>query len=306
VSRPESLDRKLLAAAFARARELLDGPSVRQSEALQLEQSLRPLASASEIQQVVVPLLDRAELFGLAMAWDSGTDNKSEPWLLARVGRWLQLRAAEFGFITLSELNRSGDGHDDARQRLANMLDEERPLRRAMYTTNLDAIGEVDAELFNQLNKSHRTTVAMRPIGAGLAEFAGPGQPWVQLWAVTPNQALVDADALMRRVSKQDDAFIAGVGDCTLPAAAARLRLDAMQRMHVVELHIARVRALLELVDLSEAVRQRRVQLHVGPRAIETLGPFARKAFQDVNALIGGDPMAIALLRAGAGLDQAE
>ncbi|HEX4352188.1 MAG TPA: hypothetical protein VHZ95_04725, partial [Polyangiales bacterium] len=177
MSRPESLDRKLLAAAFARARELLDGPSVRQSEALQLEQSLRPLASASEIQQVVVPLLDRAELFGLAMAWDSGTDNKSEPWLLARVGRWLQLHAPEFGFITLSELNRGGAGHDDARERLASMLDDERPLRHGMYATNLDAIGEVDAELFNQLNKSHRTTVAMRPIGAGLAEFAGPGQP---------------------------------------------------------------------------------------------------------------------------------
>jgi hypothetical protein len=58
------------------------------------------------------------------------------------------------------------------------------------------------------------------------------------------------------------------------------------------------------MVDLSEALRQRRLQLHVGPRAIETLGPFARKAFQDSNALIGGDPMAIALLRAGAGLDQ--
>ncbi|HEY2732652.1 MAG TPA: hypothetical protein VGI70_01640, partial [Polyangiales bacterium] len=233
MSRPESLDRKLLAAAFVRARELVESMSVQPSEALQLEQTLRPLASASEIQQVVVPLLDSAELFGLAMAWDSGSDNKGDAWLLARIGRWLRLRAPEFGFITLSELNRGGGAHDDARQRLATALDEERPLRRAIYAANLDAIGEIDAELFNQLNKSHRTTVALRPIGAGLAEFAGPGQPWVQLWAVTPSQALVDADALTHRVAQQDDAFIAGVGDGTLPAAAAQLRLDAMQRMHV-------------------------------------------------------------------------
>jgi hypothetical protein len=182
------------------------------------------------------------------------------------------------------------------------MLVEERELRAALFETNLAAIAEVDPELLRCLLKAHRTSVALRPIGAGLAEFAGPGQPWVQLWAVTPEQALADAENLVGKCSAFADAFVAGVGDCSLPLTAARCQLGAMERVHVVELHISRVRALLELVDLSEVLRERRLWLHVGPRAVDTLEPFAGLAIRDAGAVIGGDALAISLLRAAAGL----
>jgi hypothetical protein len=303
VTRPDSLDRKALAAAFSRAKELVSALSaVTVVEALQIELALRPLASAAEIQEVVVPMLDRAELFGLAMAWDSSLDGKSEAWLSARVQRWLALRAPEFAFITLCEWNRLNARNDRAHQQAHSMLVEERELRSALFETNLAAIAEVDPELLHSLQRSHRTSVALRPVGAGLAEFAGPGQPWVQLWAVTPQQALAEAENLVGKCSAFADAFVAGVGDCSLPLSAARCQLGALARVHVVELHIARVRALLELVDLSEVLRERRLWLHVGPRAVDTLEPFAGAAISEAGSLVGGDAMAISLLRAAAGL----
>jgi hypothetical protein len=303
VDRPESLDRKALAAAFLRARELLSALStVTVPDALEIEQALRPLASAAEIQEVVVPLLDRAELYGLAMAWDSSTEGKSEDWLSARVQRWIALRAPEFAFITLCEWSRLNSRNDSAHQQAESVLGEERELRGALFATNLDAVAEVDPELSHSLHKSHRTSVALRPVGAGLAEFAGPGQPWVQLWAVTPEQALADAEALVRKGCTFEDAFVAGIGDCSLPFMAARNQPAPNARVHIVELHIARVRALLELVDLSDALRERRLWLHVGPRAVDTLAAFAQKALGQPASLIGGDSLAISLLRAAAGV----
>jgi len=297
----ESFDRKLLTAAFTRARELLSSAdAVSAAEVLHSEQTLRPLASAWEIQQVVVPLLDRAQLFGLAMAWDSGVDSKPEAWLLARAQRWVSLGAPEFGFLTLCELRRLNVGTLNAEPRLQAALDAERALRGPILEANLAVLAQVDRELTQSLHKAHRTSVTLRPLGAGCGEFAGTGQPWVQLWAVTPPDALADAELHIERCSAYQDGFIAGVGDCTLVAAAARL-VKPGRRIHVVELHVSRMRALLEMVDLTSQLRARSLWLHAGPRAVETLTPYAENALTYPEAVAGGDSMAVSLLQAAAG-----
>jgi hypothetical protein len=306
VARVDSFDRKALTAAFTRARELLTSPvPVSAADALHNEQLLRPLASAWEIQQVVVPLLDRAELFGLAMAWDSSAEPKPEEWLASRADRWLALCAPEFGFLTLCELRRLQLSTDQLEPRLHAALDAERELRGRVFDANLAALAEVEPALVHALQKAHRTSVALRPLGAGCAEFAGLGQPWVQLWAVTPNDALADADVHVAKCCVYEDAFIAGVGDCTLPAAAAR-QVKAGGRMHIVELHTSRMRALLEVVDLSEAVRKRSVMLHTGPQVLETLGVFAEHAVADPDSIAGADNLALSLIRAAAGQEPSD
>ena len=297
----ESFDRKLLTAAFTRARELLaSSAELSADDVLQQEQTLRPLASAWEIQQVVVPLLDRVQLFGLAMAWDSGSDPKPESWLVARADRWVSLGAPEFGFLTLCELRRMNISTLAIEPRLHAALAAERTLRAPAWDANLAALTEVDPELAHGLNKAQRTSVLLRPLGAGCGEFAGSGQPWVQLWAVAPPEALADAELHVERCCAYQDGFLAGVGDGTLVAAAARLARPG-HRVHAVELHASRVRGLLEVVDLSVALRSRSLWLHVGPRAVETLAPYAERCLEFPDALAGGDSLAISLIQAAAG-----
>lgn len=268
-------------------------------EAQRIEETLRPLASAQEIRQVVVPLLDRAELYGLAMAWDSGADTKSEEWLLTRANRFILLTAPEFAFITLCELNRLNAPVDAAKQAALQALERERAARIPVLERNLAALEESDPASAQELRKAHRTTVALRPVGAGLAEFAGPGQPWVQLWAVTAQVARSEAERLVQQCCAFDDGFIAGVGDCSLPDAAARV-VKPNQRIHVIDLQVARVRGLLEIADLSEPLRDRRVRLHAGPRALQTLAPYASIALAREQSVVGGDPVAFSLLRSAA------
>jgi len=244
-------------------------------------------------------LLDRAQLYGLAMAWDSGPEEKPASWLLSRVQRFIQLTVPEFAFLTLCELKRLNAPLDEVKQRVSSALDGERAQRGPMLERNLAALREVDPEGAEEVRRAHRTTSAMRPIGAGLAEFAGPGQPWVQLWAVTATAARLEADRLVQQCCAFEDAFIAGVGDCSLPAAAASMA-RADQRVHVVDLHVSRIRALLEIVDLRDALRERRLWLHGGTRALQTLAPYAKRALAQENSVVGGDPVSVSLLKAAA------
>jgi hypothetical protein len=269
------------------------------AEAQRLESTLRPLAAAPEIKQVIVPLLDRAGLHSLAMAWDSGPEERPSGWLAARAERFIKLTAPEFSFLVLCELQRINAPLLEAKQRAAVALEAERALRKPMLDRNLDALTKQDAELASELRRAHRMTVALRPVGLGLAEFAGPGQPWVQLWAVSADAAREDAERLVQKCVSFPDAFIAGVGDCSLPQAAARLaRLG--QRIHIIDLQASRMRALLEVVDLRAVLTEKRVLLHVGTRALKTLAPFAPQALANELSVVGGDPVSVSLLRAAA------
>jgi len=268
-------------------------------EAQRIEATLRPLAAAPEIRQVMVPLLDRAQLYGLAMAWDSGTEEKPAAWLLSRVQRFIHLTVPEFAFLTLCELKRLNAPLEEAKQRASAALEAERAVRGPTLEQNLAVWRQIDPEGAEEARRAHRVTAALRPVGAGLAEFAGPGQPWVQLWAVTATAARLEAERLVQQACAFEDAFIAGVGDCSLPAAAAAIaRSD--QRVHVVELHVSRLRAMLEIVDLRDAVRERRLWLHGGTRALQTLAPYAKRALAQENSVVGGDPVSISLLKAAA------
>jgi hypothetical protein len=142
--------------------------------------------------------------------------------------------------------------------------------------------------------------VVLRPAGTGLAEFAGPGQPWVQLWAVTAHAAQYEADKLVRQASAFEDSFVAGIGDGSVPDAAVRM-VRSGQRVHIVELQLSRARALLEVLDFRAVLSDGRVRLHVGTRALSTLGPYAHAAVQHEASVVGGDPVAVQLLRAAAG-----
>jgi len=285
-----------------RAQSLLDSnPPIPEDEAQRLEETLRPLASAPEIRRVVVPLLDRAGLLGLAMAWDSAAEERPASWLLTRIERFIKLSIPEFAFLTLCELHRMNapETVDEAKRKALAALDEERAVRVPMFEQNLAAVQEVDPELAVELRRTHRITAAMRPVGLGLAEFAGPGQPWVQLWAVTPATARKEAERLVRQACTFEDGFIAGVGDCSLPEVAARIA-HARQRIHIVDLQVSRVRAMLEVVDLRAPLRERRVLLHAGTRALTTLIPYAPLALAREESIVGGDPVAVSLLRAAA------
>jgi hypothetical protein len=301
VSSAQTLDRKLLAAAFLRAQELVAlAQPVDAGEALRAEEALRPLASAKEIRHVVVPLLDLAGLTGLAAAWDTGPEAQQEAWMIARVERFAKLGAPEFGFICLCEMNRGNPAVEAAHQQALAALAFERSQRTPTLAGNLNALAEFDVELADILHKTHRTSVALRPAGTGLAEFAGLGQSWVQLWAVTANAALQDARRLIAQCSVYSDGIIAGVGDGSLPVAAGQWSGGKIQRLHVVELQAARVRALLEVADLSPALRTGRLRLHVGTRALKTLAPFAPRALAQEGSVVGGDQVSISLLRASA------
>lgn len=300
MSSAETLDRKVLAAAYLQAQTLLGGQQeIAADEAQRIEATLRPLASAPEIKQMVVPLLDRAGMHSLAMAWDSGPEERPVDWLATRAERFIKLTAPEFAFLVLCELQRQGAPLQDTKQRAVTALEAERSVRLPMLDQNLDALAEADEELAQELRRTHRTTVAMRPVGLGLAEFAGPGQPWVQLWAVSADVACSDAQQLVNNCCSRQDGFIAGVGDCSLPAAVAQaVRPD--QRVHIVDLHASRVRALLEIVDLREPLRDQRILLHVGTRALRTLAPYAGLALEHEQSVVGGDPVSVSLLRAAA------
>jgi hypothetical protein len=300
VSSAENLDRKVLAAAYLQAQTLLNGAEpLAVDEAQRLEATLRPLAAAPEIKQLIVPLLDRAGLYSLAMAWDSGAEERPIGWLAARAERFVKLTAPEFALLVLCELQRQNSALPDVKEKALGALESERGVRKPMLEQNLEVIAENDAELAEELRRTHRTTVAMRPAGQGLAEFAGPGQSWVQLWAISADAARADAARLVEKCCSYEDSFIAGVGDCSLPEAAARLG-RAGQRIHIVDLHASRIRALLEIVDLRAAVGEQRVLLHVGTRALRTLAPYAPQALVHDDAVVGGDPVSVSLLRAAA------
>jgi hypothetical protein len=300
VSSAETLDRKVLAAAYLQAQTLLSGSEpVAADEAQRIEATLRPLAAAPEIKQLVVPLLDKAGLYSLAMAWDSGSEERPVGWLAARAERFLKLTAPEFALLVLCELQRQSTDLPEVKEKALGALAAERDVRSAMLDQNLAVIAANDAELAEELRRTHRTTVAMRPAGLGLAEFAGPGQSWVQLWAVSAEAARADAERLVERCCSYEDGFIAGVGDCSLPEAASRLARSG-RRIHIVDLHASRMRALLEIVDLRAAVQDQRVLLHVGTRALRTLAPYAPRALAHDEAVVGGDPVSVSLLRAAA------
>jgi hypothetical protein len=294
------LDRKVLAAAYLQAQTLLSGQQpVPAAEAQRLEATLRPLAAAPEIKQLVVPLLDRGGLHSLAMAWDSGPEERPSGWLAARAERFIKLTAPEFSFLVLCELQRINAPLLETKQRATSALEVERAVRKPMLDRNLEALAEHDAELAVELRRAHRMTVALRPVGLGLAEFAGPGQPWVQLWAVSADSARADAERLVQKCVTFEDGFIAGVGDCSLPDAAARLA-RVQQRVHIIDLQASRMRALLEVVDLRAPLRDGRILLHVGTRALRTLAPYAPRALANEQSVVGGDPVSVSLLKAAA------
>lgn len=269
------------------------------AEAQRLEAILRPLAAAPEIKQLVVPLLDRAGLHSLAMAWDSGPEERPSGWLAARAERFIKLSAPEFAFLVLCELQRINAPLLETKQRALSALESERAVRQPMLEQNLTVLAEHDAELATELRRAHRMTVALRPVGLGLAEFAGPGQPWVQLWAITAEVARDDAELLVQKAVTFEDSFIAGVGDCSLPEAATRYA-RAGQRVHIIDLQASRVRALLEVVDLRAAISEQRIILHVGTRALKTLAPYAASALANEESVVGGDPVSGSLLKAAA------
>jgi hypothetical protein len=294
------LDRKVLAAAYLQAQTLLSGQqAVPAAEAQRLEAALRPLAAAPEIKQLVVPLLDRAGLHSLAMAWDSGPEERPSGWLAARAERFIKLTAPEFSFLVMCELQRINAPLLEAKQRATSALEAERAVRQPMLERNLEAVAQRDAELAIELRRTHRMTVALRPVGLGLAEFAGPGQPWVQLWAISADAARQDAERLVQNCVTFADGFIAGVGDCSLPEAASRLARVG-HRVHIIDLQASRMRALLEVVDLGAAISDKRIMLHVGTRALKTLAPYAGSALVNEQAVVGGDPVSVSLLKAAA------
>jgi hypothetical protein len=296
------LNEQAVIAAWLRVRALITSNApVNLDELRGLEQALRPVAGVAEIQQALVPLLDRAQLHGLAMAWDGEPAAVSDEWLRTRFERWLALRAPELAFLTLAQLQGRGAAYDSDRPRATALLDEEREAREPIYAHNIAALYTVDQVLCDRIRTSPRLSVALRPIGAGMVEYTGGGGPPLQLWAATPAEAAAESARLCARCETREVSFIAGVGDgtmaATVAAAAAQARIPGS--VHLVEGHLVRLRALLEIVDLADALRTRRLWLHGGAPAADTVADvLTRLTRLDEESVIGGDQLALAILEA--------
>lgn len=298
------VNERALTAAWVRVRTLAESAApVDVEEVRTLELALRPLAGALEIQRGMVPLLDRAKLYGLAMAWDSDPSPPTPVWQLARIDRWLELGAPEFAFIALAQLRANGTSIDGPRGRALAALERERTRRSAMWQINLAALGAVDPDLVRRVETYPRMSVGLLPIGAGVAEFSSQGGSHLQLWAATPDEASAEAEPLVARCAGRSDIFVAGVGDGTLPVRALKRERDASPlTVHVVEPNLARVRALFEIADVSAPLRDGRLWLHAGPRSVESLTAlFARGPALSDDAVVGGDPLALQILEMAGG-----
>lgn len=296
------LNEQAVIAAWLRVRALVTSNApVNLDELRALEQALRPVAGVAEIQQALVPLLDRAQLYGLAMAWDGEPAAAGDDWLRTRFERWLALRAPELAFLTLAQLQGRGAAHESDRPRATELLDEERAVREPLFAYNAAALAEVDPGLSERICASPRLSVALRPLGAGMVEYTGGGGPPLQLWAATPDEAAAEAARLCARCENREVSFIAGVGDGTMPATISHLAARGCipGSVHLVEGHLVRLRALLEVVDLSDAIRGRRLCLHGGAPAADTVaGVLANLSRLDDESVIGGDQLALAILEA--------
>jgi hypothetical protein len=250
----------------------------------------------AEIQRALVPLLDRSGLHGLAMAWDSEPNVAGDDWLRARFERWLALRAPEFAFLTLAQLQGRGAAVDGDRARCVGVLALEQAARQPLWAANLAALGAVDPDLHERLSTTPRLSIALRPLGSGLAEYSGVGGPPLQLWAATAAEANQEAERLCARCAGRTTWFIAGVGDGTLPAAAARSGAPA-GAVQLIEAHLVRLRALLEILDLTAALRSGLITLHAGADAVDSLADvLSRLPGLEEEAIVGGDALALSLL----------
>lgn len=296
------LNEQAVIAAWLRVRALVTSNApVSLDELRALEQALRPVAGVAEIQQALVPLLDRAQLFGLAMAWDGEPAAAGDDWLRTRFERWLALRAPELAFLTLAQIQGRGAALDSDRPRAEALLDEERAAREPMFAYNAAALHEVDPGLCDRICASPRLSVALRPLGAGMVEYTGGGGPPLQLWAATPDEAIAEAARLCARCESREVSFIAGVGDGTMPAMIADLAARGCipGAVHLVEGHLVRLRALLEVVNLADAIRSHRLCLHGGAPAADTVAAvLANLSRLDDESVIGGDQLALAILEA--------
>jgi hypothetical protein len=303
---PAALNEQAVLSAWLRVRALSSSSTqVDLDELRSLELALRPVAGVSEIQQALVPLLDRSGLHGLAMAWDGEPQTVSDEWLRARFERWLALRASEFAFLTLAQIQGRNSARPTDRTRASELLETERLLRGPTFADNLAALAEVDLGLRKRIVSSPRLSVALRPLGTGLAEYASGGGPPLQLWAATPEEAVAEANRLCGRCAGRDAWFMAGAGDGTLPAAAAAQVADLggprTGCIHIIEAHLVRMRALLEIVDLSEGIRARRIRLHAGAGAIESLArELAHLPPLEEDAVLGGDALSLSILESAA------
>ncbi|HKP59651.1 MAG TPA: hypothetical protein VJV78_23165 [Polyangiales bacterium] len=291
------LNEQAVVAAWLRVRTLVTSNApVGLEELRSLELALRPVAGVAEIQRALVPLLDAGGLHGLAMAWDSEPNVAGDDWLRARFERWLALRAPEFAFLTLAQLQGRGATQDNDRARCVGLLAMEQAARQPLWAANMAVLAEVDPDLHARLHHSPRLSLALRPPGSGLAEYSGVGGPPLQLWAATAAEANQEAERLCARCEGRVPWFIAGVGDGTLPAAAARSGAPP-GAVQLIEAHLVRLRALLEILDLTAALRSRVITLHAGTDAVDSLADvLSQLPGLDEEAIVGGDPLALSLL----------
>lgn len=291
-----------------RALATADAP-INLEELRSLEQTLRPVAGAVEIQQALVPLLDQTGLRGLAMAWDGEPATVTDAWLRARFERWVALAAPELAFLTLAQLQARGASVASDRERAQAVLEREREAREPLFARNMAALQVIDPGLYRRVEASPRLSVALRPLGAGMSEYTGTGSPPLQLWAATPAEAAIEAERLCMRSKDQPVWFIAGVGDCTLPASAARAALgqagagasSLAGTVHIIEAHLVRMRAMLEVVDFADALATGKVRLHGGAPATESIADVLRTVTHlREEMVVGGDSLAISILQSAA------
>ncbi len=268
-----------------------------EEEVLWLESQLRPYASLQEIREVVVDLCDRTQCFTLAALWDQEQPTQSSEHALARVQRLLELGAPALALNYLRRLPAEFRASNEVCGVLQAAAASDSAERALILEKNLRALAGRDETLACAIQQTETTTTALRPIGAGLALDCEPC-PLVFTFEPTVKHARTRALSDIASMSKTPhDLAIIGVGDCVLLASyIGRLPelgagLGKRYAVRIVEPDLARVRALLEVAEMSLPLAEGRFVFHAGDTcyadfgsAIVTTGNLVpRLIFLDTN-----------------------
>ncbi len=290
-----TVDEDALLKAFERARQLLRQGEAAATDVLALECALRPGASLRDVRDVMVPLLDRAALFGLAAAWDVDMDDLSSTRVIARVERWLALGAPELAVDVLSRVQLPGIDLTLLQRRVLERAEADLAARQATLMRNLDALRLRQPLAAAMIARMERASVVLRPTGAGVAHRVTGQGVRVVLQSETPEKTLAEAREKLQGLSWEAGATcIAGAADgAQLMMALAHgprsdFGLKARSVIALCDVNAGAVRALLEVEDLSAAIEARYLRVYAGvDLEAQLLVDFTRPHTARPGALLG-------------------
>lgn len=301
---PTAVDEAALFKAFERARALSHVETLDVHEVLALEEALRPGASLRDVRDLLVPLLDRALLQGLAAAWDADTEQLSHERVIARVSRWLDLGVPELAIDVLGRVSLPGVDLTLLHKRAMEAFESDAVARQRMLNRNLEALKQRQPLAAAMIARMDRGAIVMRPTGSGVVHRVGQ-RLHVLLQASTPERSLQEARERLAGLSWEAGATcVAGATD----GAQVRMALDhgprsdfglkARSVIALCDVNAGAVRALFEVEDFVDAIERRYLRVYAGvDLEAQLLVDFTRPLTARPGALLGDCSTSRAILK---------